>query len=271
MIQIKMNKYKNYLINYLNRKIKIGLNHKSGRNNLGRITVYSKLSKKSKYLRIDFFRRITSFGYIWKIINNTNRSAYIGNIIYENGLFSYIILSNWLSIGSKIYSGIKYNFSKHKYLNDYEIGWTYLLKNMNLFTIISNIELYPNSGLNLVRSAGTKAILTKRENNLVSLKLKSGWNIILSNECLSVFGRVSNINHQLKKIGKAGKNWALGKKPKVRGVAMNPCDHPHGGGEGKKSPPSAQKSPWGWLTKGTPTKKKKRDKIKKQWYKTIKK
>ena len=101
--------------------------------------------------------------------------------------------------------------------------------------------------------------------------MKSGWNIILSNKCLSVLGRVSNSNHQLKKIGKAGKNWALGKKPVVRGVAMNPCDHPHGGGEGKKSPPSAQKSPWGWLTKGTPSKRKIKDKIKKQWYKNIKK
>jgi len=142
---------------------------------------------------------------------------------------------------------------------------------MNLFTIISNIELYPDSGFNLVRSAGSKAILTKREKDKVSLKLKSGWNMILSDKCLAVFGRVSNVNHQLNQIGKAGKSWALGKKPTVRGVAMNPCDHPHGGGEGKKSPPSAQKSPWGWLTKGTPSKKKIRDKIKKQWYKIIKK
>jgi len=143
---------------------------------------------------------------------------------------------------------------------------------MNLFTIINNIEIYPNSGFNLSRSAGSKAILTKREGNKVNLKLKSGWNIILSNKCLCVFGRVSNINHQLNNIKKAGKNWALGKKPVVRGVAMNPCDHPHGGGEGKKSPPSAQRSPWGWLTKGgTSSKKKLKDKIKKKLYKTIKK
>jgi large subunit ribosomal protein L2 len=266
-----MIKYKNYLINYLNKKIKIGLNHKSGRNNLGRICVFNKISNKSKYLRIDFFRRISSFGYIWKIIKNSNRSAFIGNIIYENGLFSYIILTERLEIGLKIYSGIEYIFSKYKYLNNYELGWTYLLKNMNLFTVISNVESNPNSGFNLVRSAGLKAILTKREKNKVSLKLKSGWNMILSDKCLCVFGRVSNLNHQLNKIGKAGKNWALGKKPVVRGVAMNPCDHPHGGGEGKKSPPSAQKSPWGWMTKGTPSKKKLKDKLKKQLYKTIKK
>ena len=266
-----MKKFKNYLIKYLNKKIKIGLNNKSGRNNWGRICVYNKISNKSKYLRIDFFRRITSYGYIWKIIKNSNRSAFIGNVIYENGLFSYIVLTEQLKIGSKIYSGTNYNYSNYKYLNNYNLGWTYLLKNMNLFTIISNIELNPNSGINLVRSAGSKAILTKREKNKVSLKLKSGWNILLSSECLGVFGRVSNLNHQLNKIGKAGKSWALGHRPVVRGVAMNPCDHPHGGGEGKKSPPSAQRSPWGWLTKGTPSKKKIRDKIKKQWYKIIKK
>jgi large subunit ribosomal protein L2 len=125
--------------------------------------------------------------------------------------------------------------------------------------------------MNLVRAAGTKAILTKIEKNKVNLKLKSGWNIIISNKCLGIFGRVSNKTHKLENINKAGKNRALGKRPTVRGVAMNPCDHPHGGGEGKKSPPSAQKSPWGWLTKGTPSKIKLYDKIKKKIYKSIKK
>jgi ribosomal protein L2 len=112
-------KYKNYIINYLNKKIKIGLNHNSGRNNSGRICVYNRSSNKGKYLRIDFFRKIESFGYIWKIIKNSNRSAYIANIIYENGLFSYIISTDKLSLGHKIYSGIKNN----SLLNlDYEIG-----------------------------------------------------------------------------------------------------------------------------------------------------
>jgi len=150
-------------------------------------------------------------------------------------------------------------------------GYTYLIKNINLFTIISNIELNPYNGISLVRSAGTKSILTKIDKNKISLKLKSGWNIILSNLCLAVFGRVSNQTHKLNNINKAGKNRALGKRPTVRGVAMNPCDHPHGGGEGKKSPPAAQKSPWGWLTKGTSSKKKLIDKIKKKIYKSIKK
>jgi len=145
------------------------------------------------------------------------------------------------------------------------------LRNINLFTIISNIELNPYYGMNLVRSAGSKAILTKIDKSKVSLKLKSGWNIILSNLSLGVFGRVSNKDHKLNYINKAGKNRALGKRPTVRGVAMNPCDHPHGGGEGKKSPPSSQKSPWGWLTKGTSSKKKLKDKLKRKMYKIIKK
>ena len=87
-----MKKYRNYIINYLNKKIKIGLKHNSGRNNYGKICVYNRISNKSKYLRIDFFRKIENFGYIWKIIKNSNRSAFIANIIYENGIFSYIIL-----------------------------------------------------------------------------------------------------------------------------------------------------------------------------------
>ena len=255
--------YKNYLFNYINKKIKLGLNSRSGRNFSGRICVHHKINKKNKYFKIDFYRRLNCFGFLYKIIKNSNRSSFIGGIIYENGLFSYIILTEKIYIGSKIYSGI--------FNNNKNLGWSYKLENINLFTIISNIELNPYNGINLVRAAGTKAILTKIEKNKVNLKLKSGWNLIISNKCLGIFGRVSNKIHKLENINKAGKNRALGKRPTVRGVAMNPCDHPHGGGEGKKSPPSAQKSPWGWLTKGTPSKIKLYDKIKKKIYKSIKK
>jgi large subunit ribosomal protein L2 len=91
------------------------------------------------------------------------------------------------------------------------------------------------------------------------------------NNCLASLGNVSNMKHKFDIIGKAGKSWALGKRPKVRGVAMNPCDHPHGGGEGKKSSPAAPRSPWGWLTKGTPSLKKKYEKKKKILYKKLNK
>jgi ribosomal protein L2 len=99
--------------------------------------------------------------------------------------------------------------------------------------------------------------------------LKSGWNVKLSVYNLAVLGNVSNSKHKFNIIGKAGVNRLLGKRPEVRGVAMNPCDHPHGGGEGKKSPPSAQRSPWGWLTKGTSSLKKKYQIKKKKLYKSI--
>jgi large subunit ribosomal protein L2 len=113
-------------------------------------------------------------------------------------------------------------------------------------------------------------LLTTINENIVSLKLKSGWNIFISKNCLSNYGCVSNMKHKFKNLNKAGKSWSLGRRPKVRGVAMNPCDHPHGGGEGKKSPPRAQRSPWGWLTKGTPSLKKKYQIKKKKLYKNIK-
>jgi len=131
-----------------------------------------------------------------------------------------------------------------------------VLTYINLFTIVNNIELYPYKGSQIVRSAGTSAIITGKINNKMSLKLKSGWNIYISEFCMSTLGRVSNITHNLKKFKKAGDVVNLGKRPIVRGVAMNPCDHPHGGGEGKKSPPASPVSPWGWFTQHTPSKKK---------------
>jgi large subunit ribosomal protein L2 len=160
--------YKNYIINYINKKIKIGLNSKSGRNFMGRICVHHKISTKCRYIKIDFYRRINCFGYIYRILKNTNRSAYIAGIIYENGLYANILLTEKVKIGSKIYSGILYNKEKKNF------GYTYLIKNINLFTIISNIELNPYNGISLVRSAGTKSILTKIDKNKISLKLKSG-------------------------------------------------------------------------------------------------
>lgn len=112
--------------------------------------------------------------------------------------------------------------------------------------------MYPFKGSSCARSAGMSAILSvKNKNKTTLLKLKSGWNLVVSNYCLASLGLVSNRLHRFYNYKKAGILNSLGKRSVVRGVAMNPCDHPHGGGEGKKSPPSAAKSPWGWLTKGT--------------------
>ena len=243
-------KYLKFFFYKINKKTKIGKNLKAGRNFTGNICVQHKSGGiKSKNYNIDWYRRIELYGYVYKIISSSSRTAFIGSIIYENGLFSNIILTNNINIGDKIYSGILNTKSK--------IGYTNLLNNINLFSIINNVESYTNQGFSISRSAGTYALLTNKNKQIVTIKLKSGHNLRLPIRNLASYGQVSNIMHKFNNILKAGNLWNLGKRPSVRGVAMNPCDHPHGGGEGRKSPPKAQKSPWGWLTKGTPTIKKK--------------
>jgi len=150
-----------------------------------------------------------------------------------------------LKIWDRIYSGSLKNF-KHSIQNSYALP-LYLI---NLFSIINNIELYPYSGSSLSRSAGSSALLVGKKKKKIILKLKSGWFVYLNRFCIASLGYASNVLFKFKNLKKAGVNINLGKKPVVRGVAMNPCDHPHGGGEGKKSPPSSKKSPWGWNTSG---------------------
>lgn len=253
-------KYLNYFFTNINKKMKIGGHLKSGRNYLGTICVHHRFGgNKLKKYNIDWYRRIESYGYLYKILVDTNRTAFIGSIIYENGLFGNIILSENIKIGQKLYSGIL-----NKNIN---LGYTCLLNNIKLFSIVNNIEIYPGKGFALSRAAGSSSLLTSINNNIATLKLKSGFNIFLSVNNLANFGLSSNMLHKIKDLKKAGKSWSMGIRPTVRGVAMNPCDHPHGGGEGKKSPPKAQRSPWGWLTKGTPSLKKKYMKKKKMYRK----
>jgi len=240
------------LYSYLSKNFKIGTSFLGGRNFSGKICIFHRSGGiKRNYCLIDFFRRINSFGLIYKILKDLNRTALLGGIIYENGLFSYIILSEKLNIGDKIYSGTKKIF-KAKLKNGFAIS----LKYINLFTIINNIELKPYNGSSLSRAAGTSSLLVGRKRENIILKFKSGWNIYISKYCIATIGYVSNILHKFFNYKKAGRLINLGKKPIVRGLAKNACDHPHGGGEGKKSQLSSPKSPWGWLTKGTPSKKK---------------
>jgi ribosomal protein L2 len=163
----KMVNYLNYFFIYVNKKIKIGYKYSAGRNNLGVICVRHKVTgNKNKHLNLDFFRRINSYGCILKIIYTPNRTAYLGSIVYSNGLFSYIILSANLKVGDIIYSGSSQTIVKS--------GNTALLKNIKLFNVINNIELYPNSGFNLARSAGEGILITVKNKTKVILKLKSG-------------------------------------------------------------------------------------------------
>lgn len=173
-------------------------------------------------------------------------------------------MTETLKIGSKIYSGSFYDEAEVNF-----IGLSIPLKKIRLFSLINNIEKYPFSGGTITRAAGSCAVLTSKLLDSVTVKLKSGWNMVLSKYCIATIGNVSNIKHKFAIKRKAGVQRSLGIRPTVRGIAMNPCDHPHGGGEGRKSPPSGQRSPWGWLTKGTPSLKKKYQKKKKSLYKKL--
>jgi large subunit ribosomal protein L2 len=261
-----MNNFINYnLYSYLSKNLKIGTTFISGRNFSGHICVLHKSGGiKRNYCFIDFYRRINSFGIIYKIIKDLNRTAFLGAIIYENGLFSYIILSDNLKIGDIIYSGTLKNFN-----NKLKNGFALSFKSINLFTIVNNIELKPYMGASLSRAAGTSCLLVGKKKKNVIIKFKSGWNIYISKYCIATLGNVSNILHKFLNYKKAGRVINLGKRPVVRGLAKNACDHPHGGGEGRKSALASPKSPWGWLTKNTPSKKKKYQILKKKIFKIL--
>ncbi|MGZ7109555.1 MAG: hypothetical protein ACXVHW_11335 [Methanobacterium sp.] len=148
-----------------------------------------------------------------------------------------------ISVGSRIYLG---SFLSSEKINDFNyLGSSLPLSYVNLFSLVSNIELSEFKGGIISRAAGTSMVLTSKLDNKVLLKSKSGWNFLLSSLNMCSFGSSSNILHCFNRIEKAGKIRALGVRPTVRGVAMNPCDHPHGGGEGRKSPLVSAKSPWG--------------------------
>jgi len=166
-----MSKKLNYnLYNFLTKKVKIGTFFVGGRNFTGHICMHHKSGGiKRNYCLIDFYRRINSFGLIYKIIKDINRTAFLGSIIYENGLFSYIILSEGLSLGDKIYSG-----SKKKFKDGIKVGFALSLNVVNLFTIVNNIELKPYTGSKLSRAAGTSCLLIGKKKDNIILKFRSG-------------------------------------------------------------------------------------------------
>jgi len=169
-----------------------------------------------------------------RIFKDYYRTGYIGLILYEDGLLNLILLAEGLLKGSRIFSG-----REQLILDKNRLGYTQKLMNIDLFDIIHNIEFYPLSGFKLLRSAGCSAKIISKDNEKSVLKLSSGWQIKLPNHSLGVFGVVSNIASCYKNLKKAGVNRKKGIIPTVRGVIKNPCDHPHGGGEGRGSPPVA--------------------------------
>ena len=222
----------------------------AGRNNNGRITVRHKGGgNKIKYRIIDFKRGNNLPATVIGIEYDPNRSAYIALLQNTEGEKSYIIAPVGLTDGDVVYTGAD---------ADIKPGNTLPIENIPVGTFIHNIELYPGKGAQLVRSAGVAAQLISKENGIAQVRLPSGEVRIIRLDCKATIGQVGNIEHDTVKLGKAGKTRHLGIRPTVRGSVMNPCDHPHGGGEGK-SPIGrpAPVTPWGKPALGYKTRNKK--------------
>ena len=222
----------------------------AGRNSYGRITVrHHGGGNKIKYRIIDFKRANNAPATVVGIEYDPNRSAYIALLQTEAGDKSYIIAPVGLKDGDVVYNGAD---------ADIKPGNTLPLENIPVGTFIHSIELYPGKGAQLVRSAGTAAQLVSKENGVALIRLPSGETRYVRLDCKASIGQVGNIEHDTVKLGKAGKTRHLGIRPTVRGSVMNPCDHPHGGGEGK-SPIGRPTpvTPWGKPALGYKTRSKK--------------
>ena len=223
----------------------------SGRNNLGKMTVRHRGGGHKRHYRVVDFKR-DKFGVPGKVATieyDPNRSARIALINYVDGEKRYIIAPAGLQVGQTIVSGPE---------SDILTGNALPIKNIPLGTQIHNIELKPGKGGQMARSAGSFAQLVAKEGGVAQLRLPSGEIRKVSIDCMATIGQVGNVEHENVSIGKAGRSRWMGKRPTVRGVAMNPVDHPHGGGEGKTSGGRNPVSPWGQPTRGYKTRNNKR-------------
>ncbi len=222
----------------------------AGRNSYGRITVRHRGGgNKIKYRIIDFKRDTEAPAKVVGIEYDPNRTAYIALVEYEDGTRKYIIAPDGLKPGETIYTGAS---------SDIKPGNTLPVESIPVGTFIHNIELYPGKGAQLVRTAGSMAQLMAKENGMAQVRLPSNEVRMIRLDCRATIGQVGNIEHETIKRGKAGKTRHLGIRPHVRGSVMNPCDHPHGGGEGRS--PIGRPSPvtpWGKPTNGYKTRDKK--------------
>lgn len=222
-----------------------------GRNNLGRITTRHKGGGHAqKYRIIDFKRNKDGInGIVERLEYDPNRTAYIALVKYLDGAKSYVIASKGMQKGDVLRNG-----------DDAPIknGNCLPLRNIPVGSVVCCIEMKHGKGAQIARSAGTSAQIVAREGNYVTLRLKSGERRLIPSDCRAVIGEVSNHEHSLRSLGKAGAKRWLGIRPTVRGVVMNPVDHPHGGGEGRTSGGRHPVSPWGLPTKGKKTRTNKR-------------
>ena len=225
--------------------------HSGGRNNQGKITVrHHGGGNRRKYRIIDFKRNKDGIEAVVKTIEyDPNRSANIALLAYADGEKRYILAPVGLNVGDKILSGPD---------ADIKAGNTLPLENIPVGTMIHNIELQPGKGGQFVRAAGMAAQLMAREGKMATLKMPSGEMRYIPAACKATIGQVGNLDHEIIRIGKAGKKRHIGVRPTVRGSVMNPCDHPHGGGEGKSPVGHASpQTPWGKPALGYKTRKKK--------------
>ena len=221
----------------------------AGRNNTGRITCRHKGGGVKKAYRVIDFKR-EKFGVpatVKTIEYDPNRNVRISLVFYADGEKRYILTPDGLNVGDVIVSGIE---------APVQTGNAMPLDIIPLGTIVHNIEMEAGRGAKLVRSAGNSAQVMAKEGNYVTIKLPSGEMRMVRKECMATIGALGNAEFKNLKIGKAGRKRYMGIRPTVRGVTMNPCDHPHGGGEGKTGPGGHPKTPWGKPALGYKTRKK---------------
>jgi large subunit ribosomal protein L2 len=232
------------------KSLTVALRKSGGRNNLGRITSrHIGGGHKRRYRIIDFKRNKRGIAAkVFSIEYDPNRSARIALLHYADGEKRYIIAPNGLKVGATISSGPGSEIS---------VGNALPLKEMPLGSFVHNVEIKPGKGGQLGRSAGSSLQLMAKEGNLAQLKMPSGEVRLINIDCLATYGMVGNSEHENISLGKAGRTRWLGRRSYVRGVAMNPVDHPMGGGEGKTSGGGHPVSPWGQKSKGLKTRKRK--------------
>ncbi len=232
------------------KKLTEGLSKSGGRNNTGRITAWQRGGgHKRAYRLIDFKRRKWNVpAKVERLEYDPNRTAFIALLIYEDGEQAYILAPQRLSAGDTVVAGERV---------DVKPGNAMPLRSVPIGTVVHNIELKAGKGGQLARSAGTYAQLVGRDGGYAQLKLASGELRVVRGECMASVGAVSNPDNSNQSMGKAGRTRWLGKRPNVRGVVMNPVDHPHGGGEGRSSGGRNPVTPWGVPTKGKRTRRNK--------------
>ena len=229
------------------KALTVGKSSKGGRNNLGRVTArYQGGGHKQSYRLVDFKRRKFEVeATVERLEYDPNRTAFIALIKYDDGELSYILAPQRLAAGDKVIASEKGV--------DVKPGNTMPLQYIPVGSIVHNVEMKPGKGGQMARSAGTYVQLVGRDQGMAILRLNSGEQRLVHGSCLATIGAVSNPDHANTNDGKAGRSIWKGKRPHVRGVAMNPVDHPHGGGEGRTSGGRHPVSPWGKPTKGKRT------------------